>query len=136
MVITLALSSLLYVIKHTSMTALFIHPTQALELAPLLAGTTLRIMVIVPHFLARSAAKTAAVEAAARLSKSLAPNVVVLTYDDLLARAKLLRPIRPRPNEELATLSCTSGSTVRIAMAQMRRLTSIFYPRRVNQSYA
>jgi long-subunit acyl-CoA synthetase (AMP-forming) len=113
MVTALQLDSLLYVIRHTKMAAMVLHPASALALLPHIksGGTSLRVLIIVPHFAARTAAAKAVAEVVAELQKVLSPTVAVYSYEEALARPTVMRPVRRKAPEELTTLSCTSGST-------------------------
>lgn len=132
MVITLALEALDFVVRHTAMAAILIHAHRAIELAPLLAkNTSLRIMVIVPQFGARRDGVEAAKAAVVKLKAAL-PSVLVYLYEEFIARPATLRPLRPRALNELSTLSCTSGSTVRFPCLREPRSNGC----RASRSYA
>lgn len=133
---TLTTDSLLYVIRHTTMRCLIGHPGPLLELARVLPkDTSLRLVVVVPHFARLLAAAKEADTALAALPGLLPPHVAVTSFDKVCAEGTpedRLRPVRVRPKEELATLSCTSGSTVSCALA-CNYLTSLLLTSLLNR---
>lgn len=118
---TMSIDVLLQVIRLTKMRCLVGYPRPLLELAPRLpADTSLRLLVVVPQFSQLHKAASEAEHALAALPSAVPPGVKVASFESIRLAGvpeRAERPLRIRLDDELATLSCTSGSTVRILSA-------------------